>query len=134
MSNTKLKRGILKPPNAKPVLPSRHTLGRLRSPYEESWQQSLPSSWPTKLRTTSFRGIQTSSPRPQPLKPPRKLEELTPPPLTTPINQLPDDSHIYGKEWEVSVLFRYFRVATNFEPASGGRLTCVNIFSLLFQF
>jgi hypothetical protein len=46
---------------------------------------------------------------------------MTPPPFTTPINQSPDDSHVYGKEWEVSVLFRYLRVATNFEPARGLR-------------
>jgi len=46
-----------------------------------------------------------------------------PPPFTTPNNQSPADSHIYGKEREVFLLFRYFRVATNFEPAWGGRLT-----------
>jgi len=35
------------------------------------------------------------SPRPQLLEPPRKLQELMPPPFTTPINQSPDDSHIW---------------------------------------
>jgi len=30
---------------------------------------------------------------------------------------------IYGKEWEVSVLFRYFRILMNFEPAWGGPLS-----------
>ena len=42
--------GNLKSPNARPVVPSRHTLELLRSPHEESGQQSLHSGWPTKLR------------------------------------------------------------------------------------
>jgi hypothetical protein len=122
MSNTKPKQWILKPPNARPVLPSWHTLRRLRSPPRTIRAAISPQRLANQIKTTSFRGVQTSSPRPLPLKPLRKLEELTPPPFTTPINQSPDDSHIYGNEWAVFVLFRYFRVATNFEPAWGGRL------------
>jgi hypothetical protein len=40
---------------------------------------------------------------------------------------------IYGKERKVFVLFRYFRVATTFEPASGGRLNCNNMLIALLQ-
>jgi len=40
----------------------------------------------------------------------------------TPNNQSPYNSHIYGREWEVSVLFRYFCTATDYDPAWGGRL------------
>ena len=44
---------------------------------------------------TISRGVQASSPRPQLLEPPRELQALAPPPFTTPINQSPNDSHIW---------------------------------------
>jgi hypothetical protein len=50
MSNTKHKQDVLKTPNARQVVPSRHTLGHLRNHHEDSGQQSLSSGWPTKLR------------------------------------------------------------------------------------
>jgi hypothetical protein len=69
----------------------------------------IPQLPVNQTKTTTSSAVQTSIHRPQPLELPRKLEELTPPPFTNPLTNRQTIA-IYGKEWEVSVLFRYFRV------------------------
>jgi len=67
------------------------------SAWPPRWIQAavLPQRPVNQIKTTTSSGVQTWSPRPQLLEPPRELQELTPPPFTTPINQSPDDSHIW---------------------------------------
>jgi hypothetical protein len=105
---------------ARPILPAWHTLGRLCSPTKNPGSNHSPAAGQPNQDDYIKRSPNFECPRPQPLELPRKLEELTPPPppFPIPINQSPDDSHIWkgvGGVRPVPVLPR----TMNFEPAWG---------------
>jgi hypothetical protein len=94
----------LKSPNAKPVSSSRHNMGVCIALTKNPGSKLSPAAGQPN-EDDSWREVQTASTRIYPLKPPKKLGELTPPPFTTPKINNRQPIAVYEKERKVSVLF-----------------------------
>jgi hypothetical protein len=113
MPHTKPNTGNLKSPKSKPVLPH-IPLGVWVAPTKNSGSDLSSAAGPPN--SDDFQGVQTSSVTdPNPLKLPNKVEELTPPPFTSPNNQSPDDSHIRKRGGRYKSQLGIFCLATDRE-------------------
>jgi len=108
--------------DARLILPCWHTLGCLRSPTTNPGSNPSPAAGQPNLYDYFPRSPSFESQTPA-LGATKRTPSSDAPQLSLPLLTNHQMIAIYGKEWEVSVLFRYFRILMNFEPAWGGQLT-----------